>query len=459
MYYSDDNETIAALATRQGKSALAIIRISGKDSFEKIQKCIFPSNRFIKAYPKKINLYKIIDNSKFIDEITAIKYEFPESYTGENMVEIICHGSEIVIDEIFSTLNKCGIRFAKRGEFTRRAYLNGKIDLLKAESISQIINSDNKSQYKSALEMYSGKSKKILLEWKNETIDILTEIEARIEFPEEDDIKEKRKEYKKNIECLSIKVEKEIKKREKAKILEYGFSIPIVGISNAGKSSLFNLIMGFNRTIVHHDKGTTRDAVSEEVVIKGEKVKIIDTAGLNETKNRIELFGIEKTWEYFKNGNIIILVSPADKEINEKEKKIINQTKNKKIIAIISKNDIIVSEKKKKLFKNMEIPFIEACLINEKERNKVLDFIGSQIELYLNLYDDDYGIICNKRHEEILLRINKKIKSILEKIDLKSEEIISYEFKGIIQDLEEFVGEISNEEILDSIFSEFCIGK
>jgi tRNA modification GTPase len=461
MKYRENNETIVALATGRGNSALAIIRISGRNSFEIISKCIFPSEKFIHASPKNIHLFKIIDNEKkqTIDEITAIKYQNPESYTGEDMVEIICHGSEIVIEEILLLLLKKGIRLAEKGEFTRRAYLNGKMDLLKAESIHQIITSSNKWNFKNALGMYSGESKRKLLGWKKEIVAILTEIEARIEFPEEDDLDGKRVEYKKNIEFLSKKIEKEIIKRQKINIINSGFTIPIVGIANAGKSSLFNLIMGFDRTIVHHEEGTTRDAISEEIKIKDEKVKIIDTAGLNETKNPIELIGIEKSWEYIKKGNLIVLVTPADNEINENENRILTEIKNEKIIVVISKKDIKNSGKKKVDIKKFDIPYIEVCLINDKERNEIIDFIGLHIEKAIKEQDEECGIICNKRQEEIIIRINNRVKSIMEKIDFNFEEIISYELKEILDDLGAFVGETSNEEILNSIFSEFCIGK
>jgi len=307
--------------------------------------------------------------------------------------------------------------------------------------------------------MYSGESKRKLLGWKKEIVAILTEIEARIEFPEEDDLDGKRVEYKKNIEFLSKKIEKEIIKRQKINIINSGFTIPIVGIANAGKSSLFNLIMGFDRTIVHHEEGTTRDAISEEIKIKDEKVKIIDTAGLNETKNPIELIGIEKSWEYIKKGNLIVLVTPADNEINENENRILTEIKNEKIIVVISKKDIKNSGKKKVDIKKFDIPYIEVCLINDKERNEIIDFIGLHIEKAIKEQDEECGIICNKRQEEIIIRINNRVKSIMEKIDFNFEEIISYELKEILDDLGAFVGETSNEEILNSIFSEFCIGK
>jgi tRNA modification GTPase len=460
MYYCGDEETIAALATGKGKAALAVIRISGKEAIEKIKECLLPEGKFQKVLPNRINRYNFIDNEtkKIIDEITAIKFVFPESYTGENMVELVCHGSEIIIEDILSVLIRKGIRLAQKGEFTRRAYLNGKMDLMKAESIDQIIQSTNRIHHKCALEMYTGNSKKTLIEWKNQIIAILSDLEARIEFPEEDDILGKKIEYKKNIAGFVEKIEKEIKKREKIKLLDFGFNVPIAGIANAGKSSLFNLIVGFNRTIVHHEEGTTRDAVSEEAEIKGRRIKIIDTAGLNETDNTIEKIGIKKAWEYIENGNMIILVSPANQELKEDEKTILKKAGKEKTIVIISKNDLKKTENKNEYFKNENIPFMETCLLNDQNREKVLDFIGKHMETFLN-FDDENGIICNKRQEEIFFKIRQKGKKTLEIMDNSYEDMISYELKGILNDFEEFFGEIRDDEILDAIFSEFCVGK
>jgi tRNA modification GTPase len=463
MSFKEDNKTIAALATGKGKSALAVIRISGIDAFKIVAKCLNPEKRFNNARPKSIHLYYLINSKtkKNIDEITAIKYVSPKSYTGENMVEIICHGNELIIDEIFSILFNNGIRFAKKGEFTRRAYLNGKIDLLKAESINQIIESSNKIQYKNAMEMFSGNNKHILLKWKKEILDILIEIDAEIEFPEEDDIIHKKKEYLKKIEYLSKIIREEIVKREKIKIIESGLIVPIIGIANAGKSSLFNLIIGFNRVIVHHEAGTTRDAISEEILIGDEKTKIIDTAGLNDSKNIVEILGIEKSWQYIKNSHLIIWVTPSDQEINKTEEKMLKEIDSQRTIAIISKNDLNTDKKKKNILEKIKIPYIETCLIKDdsKEKNKIINFLSQHIKKITDVNNAEPGIICNKRHEEIFIRINKKMNAILERAETNFEEILSYELKGILADLEEFIGETINDEILNSIFSEFCIGK
>ncbi len=463
MNYIEENDTIAALATGKGNAALAVIRISGNESIEKISRCLTQKEKFLKSSNNSIHLYQMYDSEtkKPIDDITAIKYISPKSYTGENMVEIISHGGEIIIDEIMSNIFKTGIRFAKRGEFTRRAYLNGKMDLLKTESIQQIIDSRNRHELYSAIEMYQGNSKKKLFEWKDIIVSILAEIEAIIEFPEEDDTRfaENKKGYKNKIESLYAEIKEEIRKIEQLKIINQGILLPIVGIANAGKSSLFNLLLGFERSIVHHEEGTTRDAVSEEILLNGEKIKIIDTAGINKTDNQIEIMGIKKSWEFIGCSDLIVLVTPSNQEIKKEEIEILEKAGKERIIIILSKSDVDEGTKKKTVLNKIGIPFINACLIKENEREKVLEFISERIKGAYHIQYKEPGIIFNKRQEEIIFRINKKIKKIFENIEKTEEEIISLELKGILFDLDEFVGETNDEQILDSIFSSFCIGK
>jgi tRNA modification GTPase len=459
--YLEKSDTIAALATGKGNAALAIIRISGKNSITNIGNCLISKENFLKAESRKIQLFKFIDteSNRVIDEITAIKYIAPTSYTGENMVEIFCHGNELIIDEIFSVLNKNNIRLAERGEFTRRAYLNGKIDLLKAEAINQIVSSFNIKQKNTALEMYSGKTKEKLFEWKQIVKNLLVELEARIEFPEEDDIKAQNNDFEVKVKAFLDAINDEIMKREAIKLSQNGIIIPIVGIANAGKSSLFNLILGFDRTIVHSEEGTTRDVVSEELIIKGEKVKILDTAGLNDTHNQIEILGIEKTIKLIKSGDIIIWVTPADKEFSDKEKNIFQIAPLKRIIAIISKSDLIEGKGKKEFLKQKNIPFIDACFITQNDKSKLISFISENIEKLVNNKNYESGVICNKRQEEIIVRMQQKIIKLI-KNDLKyGEEIVAHEINEILGEFDEFLGQTTSEEIINSIFSEFCIGK
>ena len=368
----EENETIAALSTGKGNAALAIIRISGNKAFEILSKCLNPSKQFLSSFPKGINLYKFYNkkSQKIIDEVTAIKYVSPKSFTGEDMVEIICHGGEIVIDEIVSCLLEEGITLAEKGEFGKRAFLNGKMDLIKAEAIDQIIQCKSRKQYGVALEVYQGSGDRKIFKWKEEIKSIIINCEASIEFPEEDDIIGKGKKYLSKLKAIYEDIKNELKNREKIKAIESGISIPIVGIANAGKSTLFNKIIGFERVLVHHEEGTTRDAVSEEVIIGGERIRIIDTAGLSETKIQVEKMGIKKTWEEINNGNGVIWVTPANKEIVDKEKEMLQRIKKEKIIGIISKKDLNDGEKKGRTLEEMKIPYIIVTLINDDEKEK-----------------------------------------------------------------------------------------
>jgi tRNA modification GTPase len=456
-----EKETIAALSTGKGNAALAIIRISGKKTFEILAKCLKPEKRFLSSKEKEIHLYQFYNNKnlKTIDEITAIKYASPRSFTGEDMMEIICHGGEIVVEEIVSCLLKEGITLAEKGEFTKRAFLNGKINLLKAEAIGQIIQSNSRKQYGVAMEAYGGKGEKKLFKWKEKIKRILVDCEAKIEFPEEDDIIGGKKEYTNKIKDIYKDIEKEIKNRKKIKTVENGISIPIIGIANAGKSTLFNKIIGFERVLVHHEEGTTRDAVSEEVIIGGERIKIIDTAGLSETKDLVEKMGIEKTWDNINKSTSIIWVTQANKELHEKEKEILQAVKKDKILGIISKKDLNNGKKKVKTLKEMKIPYIVVSLINDDEREKILIFVKKHVEKIINKEETENGIICTKRQEEIILRMMNKIKNISEKAEVLGEEIISHELRLILNDIAEYVGEIKNEDIINEIFNQFCIGK
>jgi len=457
----EENETIAALSTGKGNAALAIIRISGGKTFEILAKYLKPDKRFLRSQEKEIRLYQFYNKKtgKTVDEITAIKYNSPKSYTGEDMVEIICHGGEIVIDEILSCLLEDGISIAKKGEFTKRAFLNGKIDLIKAEAISQMVQCKSRKQYSVAMEVYNGSGQRKLFQWKEKIKSIIVDCEAHIEFPEEDDILGKKKEYLNKLKDIYNDIEKEIKSREKIKTIERGISIPIVGIANAGKSTLFNKIIGFDRVLVYHEEGTTRDAVSEEVIIGGERIKIIDTAGLSETKKQVERMGIKKTWESINNSMGVIWVTPANKDLQEKEKEILQTVKKEKILGIISKKDLNNGEEKGKTLEKMKIPYIVVSLIKDNEKEKIMVFIKKYVEKLINDNKIENGIICTKRQEEIILRIMKKTKNVSERVDILGEEIISHEMRLILKDIGEYVGETTNEDILNEIFNQFCIGK
>jgi tRNA modification GTPase len=453
-------DTIVALSSGTGKSAIAVIRLSGPDSFSLMKTCLAPGSSFGKQPAKTVGLFTFVNpqTKQHIDHLTAIKYRRPHSFTGEDMVEVCCHGGEIVVEKILSALLECGAVYADRGEFTRRAYCNGKFDLVKAEAILGIIESRSEQEHASSVAAYFGGYRKSLQVWKNAIKDVLRDIEAAIEFPEEDDVLKKAKAAYQDIIAEIIKeIEEDVKKKEKAKIIEKGINVPIVGIPNAGKSSLFNLLLECDRSIVHWEAGTTRDSISEEVQIGTEKIRLIDTAGLRKTKKLVERIGIKKTEENIRNSAMVIWVTPADRPISADEKTMVLDRAKQRVVCVISKEDLGLAKGKKAFCKKEKIPFVSSCLLDIKQRGRLVSFIKDQIDEKIGTIEIP-GVILNKRQETVARRLLKNLKDA-HNVRKNGEEIFAGFLHKALEEIGLFVGETTSEEILNSIFSEFCIGK
>ncbi len=448
------NETIVALATPNGVGALAVIRISGNDSFKIFNKCIKEEKRFEKINEREIAVLTFIDEKEIIDQITAIKYKDPKSFTGEDMVEIICHGGIITVKEIIRVVIKNGARLAQRGEYTRRAFENGKIDLLRAEAIRGIIESTSTIENKNALKAYYGKSHEYIEDIKNRIIEILCDIESEIEFNEEDDIKEKRKSS--NIFAIKEELEKEIKRRKNIKEIEEGIKIVIAGPPNAGKSTLNNKILGYRRSIVNEKPGTTRDLITEKIEIKKQIVTIVDSAGIREAEDEIEKEGIKKSEEEVRLSSITIWITSADEEFSlNEEKRIIELKENKRTIFILNKIDKQDNKKKEDFFRKEKIKIIKISL-----KKNSIDEIQSEIVKNVEEITQECETtecVVNERQEEIIIRVYDKIICGINKWDNK--EIVSIHMNEALKEIENLTGKISNQEILDNIFDKFCIGK
>lgn len=455
----NENATIATISTGKGKGAIAIIRITGPKAFPIVEKCITPQKVFKRLPSKTIHLFNFFNNrsQQVIDQITAVKYMLPRSFTGEDMVEIFCHGGELVVEKILSVLVDEGAVLAKKGEFTKRAYANGKLDLMQAEAIRGIIESRSEKEFETSITTYFGGYKAFLLRWKQKIKDIIRDIEAEIEFPEKDDVQRNNKNHKKEIIKIRKEIELELKNRKKLQMLENGMVVPIVGITNAGKSSLFNLLLECERSIVHWEDGTTRDSIGEDFLIAGEKVRLFDTAGLRDAQELVEKTGIQKTWDYIKQASLVIWVTPADRETTFHEKVLFGEKAKGKTVCIVSKEDIGNGSKKKELCKKNKIPCIGACLLNKDIRAKLVKFIGKQIEKSIGSIEIS-NVISNKRHESIAKRMAENLLAT-EKQMAAGEEIQVYYLRKVLSDIGEFIGETTTEEIVESIFSEFCVGK
>lgn len=439
----NDFEVIAALATPIGKSALAIIRVSGKHSHSIVSKSIKEADKFISASFNYIYRYNFLNNEKetIIDDITAIKYSQPKSYTGEDMVEIFSHGNKIIIHEILTELRKNGARLAGKGEFTRRAFLNGKIDLIKAESIHQKIDSSNEIQKRICNNIVEKKYEEVITTWRNDIQSLIIEIETEIEFSEEVSNESGSSEI---IVKIIEKIENEKKIWESIRAFNKPQKIVIAGPSNAGKSTLFNKIVGYNRAIVTDIPGTTRDTISETIIIENNEIELIDSAGIRKTENIIEMEGINRTIKEIEEAAIVLWINSVDQERVDPDKTIYE-----KAILINNKIDVIEN----------------VCYYSENEINisvektinidKVYEAIKERI-VKIN-QNEIPSLIANERHYQITVNILNYLKEVL--LYWSEKEKASYFIYKILDEIEELLGKRDREEVYNSIFEKFCIGK
>jgi tRNA modification GTPase len=454
----NDRKTIVAQSTPPGTGALGLIRISGEDAFTVFLKIVMQTERFEKTPPRQISLYTLMDKEKkqVIDEVTAIKYTSPRSFTGENMIEIICHGGKVIIREIIDALIRCGAQQAGRGAFTRRALENGKVDLLRAEAIQGIIESTNEPELLCAQKMYDGKTNS-LISIKEKILNIQSELEAEIEFGEEEHISENRETGREIIRNTIRDIEKDIWMREKITNLNGGIRIVITGPTNAGKSTLFNTILGYQRALVHHEPGTTRDIVSERILINSHEIQLIDCAGIREASHDVERQGIIKTRSAINTAHLILWVTAANEAFSENEKQEIRALpKGKMIVGIINKIDAADKAIKATFFETEGIINCSTSLKRKENVDAVVTLIKNEID-YISSSIEIPEIILNKRHEEI----GKQIVHNLTKAEQEwnRAEIAAHYLKNALLSFEEFFGVANNEEMINRIFDKFCIGK
>lgn len=454
-----ESRTIAALSSAKGRGAISVIRVSGCRTFEILEKCLEPQLAFRRSPARQINLYTFISplTRRAVDQITAVKYVGPASFTGEDMVELFCHGGEFVAEKILSALVDGGADLAERGEFTRRAFLNGKFDLLHAEAILGIIESRSKREYEASLEAFMGESSRRLAAWRESIKNLLRDADASIEFPEEENVQTSTKMLIRKITETREDIERELKASGKSHSIEKGIIIPIVGIPNAGKSSLFNLLVGYDRSIVHWKEGTTRDGIGEEVEIADERVTLLDTAGLRDADNEVEKIGITKTREYMEKASLVIWVTSADAELTSMEEQILAKEGKSKFVAVISKKDLADTTPKERVLAEKKIPFLSCCLLDTKDREKLVTFAEVAVRKRIGSIATS-SVLLAKRHEAIAARIVEELKQA-ENNGGAGEEVAAAGLRRALSLFAELMGETTNDEILTGIFSQFCVGK
>lgn len=439
-------ETIVALATPPLKSALAIVRLSGDDCFFIVSK--FFTKNLEKVEKNTIFHGYIKDEEDYVDEVVLLAYKGPRSFTGEDSVEIMCHGSPLIFNKIIKVALKNGARLATNGEFSSRAYAHGKLNLMQAESINDLINAETEESKKLSLLALKGDTTKLIEPLKKSLGDILSLIEVNIDYPEYLDIEEANNEKIVEICKENIKyIEKLVKEGIKGNIIKDGINVAIVGKPNVGKSSILNALLNENKAIVTNIKGTTRDIVEGKINLNGVVINLFDTAGIRESNDEVESIGIEKSISKLKDSDIVLCVFDSQ-DFDDEDEKIIELVKNKNCIFVYNKVDLIKGKDDDKLY---------VSAIN-KDVEKLKEAIINKLGLSQENYDNPS--IANTREIGILENIKEILEHVL--IDVKAEiplDLINSELKDAYLKTLSILGEDNDFDIAKEIFSRFCVGK
>ena len=454
--------TIVSIATAPGIGGIGIIRMSGEETFKVLNKIFIPKKiqpiEEIKGYTIKYG--NIVENNNIIDEVLVSYFKSPKSYTTEDMCEINSHGGVLIERKILELCLKNGAEMAEPGEFTKRAFLNGRIDLTQAESVIDIINAKSEKEMKSSVKQLEGFLSEKIKEIKKDILDVLVNVEVTIDYPEYDTPEVQEKELKNMLE----KIEKKLKILEKSfdngKIIKDGIKTAIIGKPNAGKSSLLNAILKEDRAIVTDIAGTTRDTIEEFVTINGIPLKLIDTAGIRKTENIVEKIGIDKSVEEANDADLIIAIFDSSKELDNEDMEILNLIKNKKSIILLNKSDLNnVLDEKNKIINNYSKNIIKISALNKTGLEKLYEKITELFNLNeINL--DNEILITNIRHKNIISKAIENVKMANKALsDSMPIDIITIYIKQILDDLGEITGDSVTEDIINEIFSKFCLGK
>lgn len=452
-------KTVVAISTAPGNAGIGIVRLTGKESFEVIKKIFKAKNSSkIKGYQMKYG-YILDSKGDVVDEVLVSYFVSPKSYTGENMCEINSHGNNLVLKKILELCIENGAKIAEPGEFTKRAYLNGRIDLSQAEAVIELINSKSELERKNAIKNLEGELSKDVKKIKKDILEILSNIEVSIDYPEYDIEETANEKIKKNTLTIIESLKKLERTFENGKILRDGVSIAIVGRPNAGKSSLLNKILREERAIVTDIEGTTRDTIEEYINIRGIPFKIIDTAGIRDSNNAIEKIGIEKSKEVLKQADVVLAIFDITKKLEKEDYEILEEIKEKKTIILLNKKDL----KERKLEIDVIKKYKKDNILEISVKEDNVEIIYDKLEEMFNIDKIDLennSIITNLRHKKAIVEAENSLVQAINTIENQIPiDITAIYFKEAIDEINKITGENVNEDIINDIFSKFCLGK
>mgnify|MGYP000911969665 FL=1 len=455
-------DTIAAISTSTGNSGIGIIRVSGDEAIEIVDK-IFKSNkegkRLINVKSHTVNYGNIVDGEKVLDQVLVLVMKNPHSYTGEDTVEIDCHGGMLILKKVLDLVIKNGAKSAAPGEFTKRAFLNDRLDLSQAEAVMDLINSQNDFALNSSIEQLKGGVSEKIKEIRSDVIYHIAFIESALDDPEHISLDGYDNEISEMINKNISKIKKMIDTFDNGRIMKEGIKTVILGKPNAGKSSLLNRMLGEERAIVTDIEGTTRDTLEENINLNGLSLKIIDTAGIRNTDDKVEQIGVNKAKEIAEGADLIIYVVDGSKDIDENDKEILEIIKNKKVIVLLNKTDIdrvVDIEQLNEIPKEDIIEFsAKAGLGMDELEEKIKDMFYSG-EITFN----DQVYITNARHKEALENSYNSLLKVRESVDAgMPEDFYSIDLMDAYEQLGLIIGESVEDDLVNEIFSKFCMGK
>lgn len=436
--------------------------MSGEKCFDVLNKIFKPKKQEsvenIKGYTIKYG--HIVENEEIIDEVLVSYFKAPRSYTTENMCEINTHGGNIVIRKILDLCLKNGANLAEPGEFTKRAFLNGRIDLLQAESVIDVINAKSEKEAKTGIKQLEGVLSRKIKEIKQEILDVMVNVDVSIDYPEYDVEDVTNSQISSMLDSVQNKLEILEKSFDNGKLIKEGIKTAIIGKPNAGKSSLLNAILKEDRAIVTEYEGTTRDTIEEFVNIDGVPLKLIDTAGIRDAKDEVEKIGIKKSKEIANDADLVIAIFDSSKELTVEDEEILNIIKNKKSIILLNKADLnsVLTENDAK-FKEITENVIKISALNGVGLEKLYNLISKMFSLEEINVDNDV-IVTNLRHKNLISKAIENVKKAKNTVQENMPiDIIAIFIKDILEDLGNITGEVVTDDIINEIFSKFCLGK